>query len=680
MRRLSEAVIWHRKAVIILTLVLCVFSVFAMTTVKVNYNLSDYLPTSSPSRKALDKVTVEMPSLQLYLPGLSPQEALEEKQTLLKVPGVSDVMWLDNVMDIRNVPVETINPELLKQYFSDGPLYQLTIPEPEQAAAVAQLRETYPDALLKGTAADNAQQINVTMGQISSIMVFLLPLCLLILFLATRHWFEPVLFLLAIGTAILLNEGTNIIFGEISYITQACAAILQLAVSIDYAIFLLHRFHDFRDEGMDAVEAIKMAMVEASGTIASSALTTVFGFLALLLMQFRLGMDMGLVLAKGVLLSYLSVMVFLPAVAVSTVKIIDKTRHRNFIPSFKKFGRGVIRFGAPLALVILLILPLAYLMQGQNTFIYGSGGMHSPESPIRQESRALEARFSGDRMMLLTVPRGERDKEMALSAALKQVPGITSVMSYVDTVSEHVPPQMLSEAITSQFYQDGYSRFILQTDRPDESEDAFLMVEDLRSAVKPFYEESYLLGEAPVNYDLKTAISADNLTVLLAGVLSIGLVLLFNFKNLTIPLILLLIIEGSIWLNMAAPFVSGEPLNYIGYQIVSSVQLGATVDYGILMCQRYLEGRQTKSPKEAGAWALEVSTGSILPPAMILAVAGFILGYMVKGNLVISEMGIIIGRGAVFSCLMVLLVLPKVLVWLDKLIFKTNLRKRKEHS
>ncbi|MDI9521180.1 MAG: MMPL family transporter [Bacillota bacterium] len=680
MKRLSEAVIRHRKSVIILTLILCALSAFAMTTVKVNYNLSDYLSASSPSRQALDQVKVELPSLQLYLPGLSVQEALEEKQNLLALSGVNDVLWLDNVMDLRNIPAQTILPELFGQYYNEGPLYQLTIPEAEQARVVANLRETYPDALLKGTAADNAEQINVTMGQVSSIMVFLVPLTLLILFLATRHWFEPVLFLLAIGTAILLNEGSNIIFGEVSYITQACSAILQLAVSIDYAVFLLHRFADFREEGLDAVSAIKKAMQVASGTIASSALTTVFGFLALLLMQFKLGMDMGLVLAKGVLLSYLSVMIFLPAVAVSSVKLIDKTAHRSFIPSFKWLGRGVMRFGAPLAAIVLLSLPFAYLMQGENTFIYGSGGMHSPQSPIRQESRALEERFSAERMMLLTVREDGRLKELELSAALKKVPGITSVISYVDTVSAQIPPQMLPSSVTSQFYQDGYSRFILQTDRPDESPEAFEMVEELRKTIQPFYKESYLLGEAPVNYDLKTSISADNLTVFLAGVLSIGLVLLFNFKNLTIPLILLLVIEGSIWLNMAAPFITGNPLNYIGYQIVSSVQLGATVDYGILMSQRYLEGRQTMPAKQAGAWALEVSTGSILPPAMILAIAGFILGYMVQGNQVISEMGIIIGRGAVFSCLMVILVLPKLLVWLDKLIFKTNLHKRKASS
>lgn len=680
MKKVSGAVVRHRKSIIIITLVLCVLNVFLMTTVNVNYNLSDYLPSSSPSRKALDLVKVELPNLQLYLPGLSPQEAVSEKQKLLDYPGVASVLWLDNVVDLRNTPVEVLTPELFSQYYNDGPLYQLTIKEADQARVVKELRALYPSALLKGVAADNAQQINVTMGQIASIMIFLVPLCLIILFLATRHWFEPVLFLLAIGTAILLNEGSNFIFGEVSYITQACSAILQLAVSIDYAIFLLHRFGDYRDEGLDAVEAIKKAMQEASGTIASSALTTVFGFLALLLMQFRLGQDMGLVLAKGVLLSYLSVMVFLPAVAVSTVKLIDKTKHRNFIPSFKKLGRGVMRFGAPLALVIVLILPLAFVLQGQNTFIYGSAGMHSPQSEIRQESRALEERFSSERMLMLMVKEGDVAKEMALSQALKEVPGITGVMSYVDTVSEQVPPQMLSSSITSQFFQDGYSRFILTTDRPDESPEAFTLVEDLRKTAASFYEDSYLLGEAPVNYDLMTSISADNTTVLLAGILFIGLVLLFNFKNLTIPLILLLIIEGSIWLNMAVPYVAGEPLNYIGYQIVSSVQLGATVDYGILMCQRYLEGRKTLSAKEAGAFALEVSTGSILPPAMILALAGFVLGFMVKGNRVIAEMGIIIGRGAVFSCLMVLLVLPKVLVWCDKLISKTNIGKRKANA
>jgi predicted RND superfamily exporter protein len=679
MKAFSEAVIRHRKIILLTTLVLCVLSVFAMQGVAVNYNLSDYLPKDAPSVQALGQINMEIPNLQIYLPGLDVPEALAQKEQIAQVPGVVSVLWLDDVLDVRDTPLEILNQDTLRQYYNEGPLYQVTVTEAAQSDAVVALRAQYPEGLFMGAAADHEQVTNVSMMQVASIMYYVVPLCLIILILATRHYLEPLLFLLVIGVAILLNEGTNIIFGSVSFITRACAAILQLAVSIDYAIFLLHRFGDYREEGLEPVAAMKEAMRAASSAITASAMTTIFGFLALLLMNFELGRDMGLVLAKGVLLSGLSVMIILPAISVMLVKWIDKTTHRSFLPSFRGFGRFVVRFCLPLAIVLLLALPAAFMMQKGNTFIYGSAGMHSPDSPIRQEAQRIKDKFSDEKLMLLLAPEGDRAKEARFSEALTQTPGITSVMSYANTVSTDIPPEVLPEKVTSNFYADGYARFIITTNLADEGPDTFQMIDRLRALSEEYYpRDSHLLGEAAVNFDLKNYITADSVKVLLAGILSIGLVLLINFKNLSIPVILLVIIQGSIWLNMAWPYITGSALNYVGYQIVSSVQLGATVDYGILLSQRYLEGRQAKTPREAAVFALETATGSILPPAAILTLAGYALGLLVRDNGIISEMGFIIGRGAFMSAVMVLLVLPLVLAYSDRLIQKTTLRRRKK--
>lgn len=678
MKRISEGIIRYRKLIIAAALALCVASVFAVPFVKVNYNLSDYLPADAPTVRAMGAVKTEMPNLQVYLPGRGVADALEQKKALAAIPGVDSVIWLDDLSDLSATPVQMLPETLSGQYYSDGPLYQLVLREGEDSRLVPLIREMYPDALMKGSAVENAQQVNVTMGQIASIMYYVVPLCLLILVLSTRHWVEPLLFLIVIGVAILLNEGTNVIFGSISYITRACSAVLQLAVSIDYAVFLLHRFSEARDEGLDAVEAMKVAIQRSASAVASSASTTVFGFLALILMDFGLGRDMGLVLAKGVLLSYLSVMVILPALSISSVKWIDRTAHRSLMPSFRRFGRAVIRFGAPLAILLILLLPPAFIAQRQNAFLYGNSGMHAADSPLKREQIQIEERFGEERMMLVMAPRGDRVREAKLSAALQQVPGIVGVMSYAGVVSVEVPPQVLPREATEPFYEGDYARFILTARTQDEGEAAFRLVEDVRRAAASVYpEESLLLSESAVNLDLKTIITGDNLKVLLAGLVSVGLVLLVNFRNLTIPFILLLVIEGSIWLSMSIPYYQGETLNYVGYQIVSSVQLGATVDYGILLTQRYLEGRETLRPRDAAAWALKVSTGSIMPPAMILALAGYALGFLIRENGIISEMGFIIGRGAVFSLTMVLLVLPQILVWLDWPIQKTMLKRRK---
>ena len=678
MKRISEGIIRYRRLIIIAALALCVASVFAVPFVKVNYNLSDYLPSDAPTARAMGAVKTEMPNLQVYLPGRGIADALEQKKALAAIPGVDSVLWLDDLADLSATPVQMLPEALAGQYYNDGPLYQLVLEKGEDSRLVPLIREKYPDALMKGPAVENAQQVNVTMGQIASIMYYVVPLCLLILVLSTRHWVEPLLFLIVIGVAILLNEGTNFVFGSISYITRACSAVLQLAVSIDYAVFLLHRFSEARDEGHDAVEAMKLAIQRSASAVASSASTTVFGFLALVLMDFGLGRDMGLVLAKGVALSYLSVMVILPAISISSVKWIDRTAHRSLMPSFRRFGRAVIRFGAPVAILLILLLPPAFIAQRQNTFLYGNSGMHAADSSLKLEQNKIEERFGEERMMLVMAPRGDRAKEARLSAALQEVPGVVGVMSYAGTVSVEIPPQVLPKEATEPFYEGGYARFILTARTQDEGEAAFRLVEDVRRAAASVYpEDSLLLSESAVNLDLKTIITGDNLKVLLAGLISVGLVLLVNFRNLTIPFILLLVIEGSIWLNMGIPYFQGETLNYVGYQIVSSVQLGATVDYGILLTQRYLEGRETMKPRDAAAWALMVSTGSILPPAMILALAGYALGFLVRENGIISEMGTIIGRGAVFSMTMVLLVLPQMLVWLDKPIQKTMLKRGK---
>lgn len=678
MKRFSDAVIRHRVLILIITLLLCAASVLALQGVTVNYNLSDYLPREAPSVQALDAVSMEVPNLQMYLPGVSVQDALKEKSALQAVPNVRSVLWLDDVADLRDTPLDILDQVQVAQYYNEGPRYQITIDEAHQADTVQLLRQQYQEGLFMGPAADNAQVANVSMSQIASIMYYVVPLCLIILILATRHYLEPLLFALVIGIAILLNEGSNIFLGSVSYITRACSAILQLAVSIDYAVFLLHRFSDFRDEGMEPVAAMKQAMRASASAITASAMTTIFGFLALLLMHFELGRDMGIVLAKGVLLSCLAVMIILPVLAVMMVKWIDKTRHRSFTPSFLGFGRLVMKRGAPLAIVLLLLLPVAFVLQQNNTFIYGSAGMHSADSPIRQEADRIKARFGDEKLMLLLAPAGDRAKEAAFTKALEGVPGITAVLSYAGTISPEIPPEVLPDSITSNFYENGFARFILTTHLEDEGPDTFRMIEDLRQLSRQHYpDESHLLGEAAINYDLKAFITADRIKVLLAGMLSIGLVLLINFKNLSIPVILLLIIQGSIWLNMAQPYVTGSALNYVGYQIVSSVQLGATVDYGILLSQRYLEGRQTRSAKEAAVYALTTATGSILPPAAILTLSGFALGLLVRDNGIISEMGIIIGRGAALSATMVLLVLPLTLAFCDRLIMKTNLKPRK---
>ena len=677
MQKVSEWVLRRRKIILMIALLLCVISFFTMKQVKINYNMADYLPAESPSTMALDFMGAGLPNLQVYLPEITPQEAIAQKEQLRKLTGVEGVLWLDDVADLRARPIETLPAEQVAAYYAaGGARFQLTISPALYAESFEAIHAQYPQAIFKGEAVNQARLQTVSMGEVASIMIYLVPLVLLILLLSTNHWIEPILFLLVIGVAILLNEGTNIIFGSISYVTQACSAVLQLAVSIDYAVFLLHRFAEYRTEGMDAPSAMKLAMQKSASSIAASAMTTVFGFLALLVMSFGMGPDMGLVLAKGVLLSYLSVVVLLPAAAMSVSKWIDRTAHRSLLPSFKRFGRAVVRYGAPLAILMILLLPVSYMGQERNDFTYGSAGMHAGDSPVRLEARQMDELFGKGQTMMLLVPSGDRAKAETLTQELQALDKVTAVISYATAVGTQIPPQVLPPQALAQLQDRGYDRIIVDAAVSDEGPNSFRLVEEMRAVTQQLYgDDYYLLGENVVNYDLKDSITSDNLKVLLAGLLAIGGVLLLTFRNFTIPLILLLVIEGSIWLNMAIPYFLSIPMNYIGYQIVSSVQLGATVDYGILLAQRYLEGRKVMPPREAAAWALKKATGSILPPMMILVIAGYALFLTVRSNGVISQMGEVIGRGAAISGLMVMLVLPKILHWLDSLIIRTSFKK-----
>jgi len=676
MKRVSKAVIKHRRLILIITLLLCAVSVFAMRQVSVNYNLASYLPENTASTKAMRMLDEDMPNMQVYVPDVSPQGALEVKARLLAVPHVSAVIWLDDLVDVRGTAWDMIPQDSRDQFYKEGgALYQLTVDLDYTAQAFTDINTLYQQAIYKGDAANQARVQTVSMGEVSSIMLYVLPLVLIILLLSTSHWFEPVLFLFAIGVAILVNEGSNLLLGSVSFVTQACSAVLQLAVSIDYAVFLLHRFGEFRAQGMDAREAMTLAMQKAASSIAASAMTTVFGFLALLAMNFGMGVDMGLVLAKGVMLSYISVMVVLPAIAITCSKLIDKTAHRRLMPDFTGFGRSVMKYGTALAILLLLLMPPAYLGQKHNDFFYGSSGMHAQGSSSQLEAAEIDRLFGRHQAMLLMVPENHPVKTAVLAQTLGKLPYTQSVISYANSVGVQIPSQMLPKQVMAQLNSKGYDRIILYVNSPEEGSEAFTVVEQIRVIAGESYgNDYYLLGENVINYDLMQTITGDNLSVLLLGILAIGLVLLITFRSLSIPLILILVIEGSIWLNMAVPYITGATMNYIGYQIVSSVQLGATIDYGILLSQRYMEGRMSLGKKEAAAWALSKSTGSILPPMLILTIAGYVLSIVVRSNGVISQMGEIIGRGAALSGVMVLLVLPHLLKWCDKLIQKTTLK------
>lgn len=677
MKHVSKFVLKYRKIVLSIFIIASISCIFLKTRVKVNYNLTDYLPDNAKSTIALREMEEQyegaIPNLRVYVPNISIPEALEYKEKLAKVDGVLSIEWLDDSVNI-NQPMETMDSKTVEAWYKNGgALYSVTVDEDKEVEALERIREVVgQEAALEGDA-QNSVAAQVSSGEeINKIMLFVIPLILVIMLFTTRSWIEPFLFLITIGISIIINEGTNILFGEISFITQATGPILQLAVSMDYAIFLLNNFAEFRKTTPDVTEAMYLAMNKSFSSIASSAFTTLLGFLALVVMNFKIGPDMGLVLAKGIVFSLVSVLFFLPVLATYTTKWIDKTAHKSFVPSFEKFGKVAVKVGVPIMLIVVIAMVPSFLAQSNNDFRYGSSGMIDSRTKYGQDRDLINETFGKSTQVVLMVPKDNWAKEASLNQELKQVKEVSSIISYVNMVGEQIPVDFAgsqAEALISE----KYSRILLTVNTEDEGEKAFEVVNKIKEITEKYFGEDYrILGGSVNNQDMKETVTLDNTKVNWLSIIAIGLVLLITFKSISLPIILVLTIEASIWINLAVPYFSGLKLNYIGYLIINTVQLGATVDYAILFTETYLENRKKMGKRKSCIQSITSATPSILTSGGILTLAGFMIGG-ISTNGVISQLGTLIGRGAILSVVMVLLFLPQVLMLLDKIIQKTTL-------
>ena len=674
--------------IITVFVVLAVICAGLSTLVGVNYNFADYLPDDAPSTKALNIMEEEysqpIPNMRVVIYDVTIPEALDYKEKIENAEGVKEVTWLDDSIDIYQ-PLELADQDTTDTWYKNSDaLFSVTVSsnEDEKAAAVEAIREIIGDNnAMSGTAVTDVLSPVHTSQEIQKIILIALPIIFVILLLTTTSWFEPVLFMVTIGVAIMLNRGTNLMFGEISFVTNAAGSVLQLAVSMDYSIFLLHRFAENRQDGKPVQEAMIAAVKQSMGSVLSSGLTTVTGFAALILMRFKIGPDMGYVMAKAIVFSLICVLCFLPALAISTYKLIDKTQHRPFYPAFSKFAKGVLKVRIPALTIAVLIAIPCFIAQGRNDFIYGSSRVYSTEeTQMGRDLLAVEDEYGASNPLVIMVPKGDISKETQLNDALKSDPGVISVISYVNTVGASIPENFVPEEALSQLYSEHYSRFVVTLDT-EEIEDGWAdKIDRVREICEEYYGDEVLIaGDLASTEDLKDTITVDNTRVNILAILFVFVILVVNFKSITLPIILTLVIELSIWINLSVPYFQSTTLHYIGYLIISSVQLGATIDYAILLTGRYLEERKTKTRREAAAESIRACVLSLFTSAIILTIAGFVLG-AVSTNLVLSQLGTLVGRGAVISFILVLFALPALLMIFDRVIEKTTAKTQFYHK
>lgn len=678
MKKFYSGIVNHRKPVIVIFAVLFVFCMILQNLVEVNYDINDYLPQDCKSTISIDVMEDEfdggIPNARVMVSGVTVPQALEYKEKIANVSGVTDVLWLDDATDIT-VPLSSLDSDTVESYYKDNnALFTVTIEENSRISAVPEIREIVGDGnALTGSAVSTADATTNTVSEIRVITVIAVIFVLIVLIITTKSWLEPVVILFGLGIAIILNNGSNAIFGEISFVTNAAGSILQLAVSLDYSVFLIHRFEECRKTNDNPESAMVDALCKSTTSILSSGLTTVIGFLALILMRFGLGADLGIALAKGVAISLITVFVFMPAFILSTYKLIDKTRHRAFLPSFKGFGRFVQKITIPAVCIFALVIAPAYLASNSNDYYYGSSHIFGEDTTLGSDTSKIEDVFGKSDTYVLLVPKGDLVKQSKLSDELHNCPEISSIISYVDTVGVEIPEEYLDADTLSQLVSENYSRMVLSVDVDYEGEETFDLVENIRNIANKYYPDSfYLAGEGVSTYDLMKTVTADMIKVNLIAIAAVFIVLLLTMKSVSLPIILVLCIETAIWLNLSVPYFSNSTIFYIAYLIISSIQLGATVDYAILMTERYKEHRQTLQKKDAVIKTVSSVTASILTSGSVLTVVGFLLGY-ISSNQLLAQLGIFIGRGAVCSLCIVFFVLPGLLYIFDRLI----IRKRK---
>ncbi len=683
MKKMYEWICTHRKAVLIFFAACAAVSFLCKPLVAVNYDMNAYLPEDSPSTVALEIMEQEfgggIPNARVMLKDTTLPQALAYKEKLLQIDGVTEVTWLDDAIDVT-VPLSMADKATVENYYKDNnALFSLTIADDKRVPAVDALRELIGEEnAADGSAVATATATKGTVSEIPQIAAIAVLLVLLILLLTTTSWVEPLVVLCGLGVAIIVNGGTNLLFGEISFVTNAAGNILQLAVSLDYSVFLLHRFMECRKETDDVKEAMVNALCKSTSSILSSGLTTVIGFLALCLMRFGIGPDLGLALAKGIAISLIVVFVFSPALILSCYRLIDKTHHRSFVPSFTGFGKLVRRVMLPaLALFALLLVP-ANLASNRNDFYYGSSHIFGEETQLGQDMAQIEEVFGRSDTYVLLVPKGNLAEEQRLSADLKKLPQVTGIISYVDMAGAEVPLDYLDGETLSLLMSEHYSRFLLSLDTDYEGKDAFALVEEVRQIASQHYPQEYhLAGEGVSTYDLMSTITGDMVKVNLIAILAVFLVLLVTMKSVLLPTILVLSIETAIWVNLAIPYFGGSTIFYIAYLIISSVQLGATVDYAILLTERYREMRRSYEKKEAIVQTLGSVTLSILTSGIVLTLVGFLLG-IISTHGVLSQLGLLLGRGTLCSLGIVLFVLPGLLYLFDRWVVQGEKKKKKE--
>lgn len=741
MTKVARFIVDKRKAFYLVFLAAFVFCAASINKVQVNNDITSYLPAQTETRRGLtimDEEFITLGSANVMVSNVTYQTALDLSHKLENIEGVSEVAFDGTEEHYKN------SSALFTISFDGEETDPATVEAMNEVLSALEGYDVYSSTQIGRDESATLQQEMTVILAIAAVVI------VVVLLFTSKSYMEVPVYLIVFAAAAVLNMGTNFIFGTISFITNSIAVVLQLALAIDYAIIFCHRYMEERDNGLDPREADIAALSKAIVEISSSSLTTISGLVALMLMQLRIGFDMGIVLSKGIVCSMLCVFLLMPGLLMLFSGPIDRTRHRNLVPKINFWGKAVVRLRYILPPIFLVVVVAGAVLSSHCDYVFDTNDTDFDNKPAwRIADEKVTDTFGKKNTIAVLVPRGDYNKEKYVLERVSQLPQVTQATGLANIevedgrmLTDEMNPRQFSELagvdieLARLLYQayglsveeygaifqdpddysvplidvfeflldqkdkgvvnltgeqadkvddlqerldvgleqlrgEHWSRLVFIADVPTEGDETYALLDEIRSIAQEYYgDDVILVGNSTNAFDLASSFSGDNMKISILTALFVMVILLFTFKSAGLPILLVLTIQGSIWINFSVPVLTGTNLFFLSYLVVSSIQMGATIDYAIVITNRYMELKTVMERKQAAVEALSQSFPTILTSGTIMAVAGFLIGG-ISTDATIGSVGQTLGRGTVTSIILVMTVLPQLLMLGDALIERT---------
>ena len=674
----------HRILVIIIATLLAIPSVFGLMFTKTNYDILSYLPDDASSIEGLNVIDEAFGSTgigMLVFEDVPDKEIDKVVDEIKEVEGVGSVLWLRDLID-NTIPIEILPDDLADMVYRDeytlvGINLEGSTAEDKTLLAVSKIKQIVNDAKVQykfsGLSPVISDMIQVADSEKGLYIFLAVLLSTIVLILAIKSVFIPVIFLLGIGFGVLYNMGTNYFLGEISYITKSIAAVLQLGVTMDFSIFLFHRYEEER-ENYENVEAMARAIKYTATSVSAAALTTIASFLALISMKLTLGMDIGIVMGKGVFLGVICTLTILPALILIFDPLIHKYEHKTILPNFDKFAEIITKKPVLMTVIgIILMIPAVYGQMNTEVYYKIDKGLPQDMDSIVALNEMKDI-YDMQATHLIAIDEdvsSANAKEMM--KRIKEVEGVNWAVSYEDLLGPMVPREMLPEEAIEVFFSGGYERMFINSSYAVATDEVGKQIEEIKEIMSDYDENAYMAGEAPLTYDLISIADVDFKNVNILSILIVLIIVAISFKSISLPILLVAVIELAISFNMGIPAYTGTVICFISSIVIGCVQLGSTVDYAILLTSRFKEELAfTDNKKEAMQVAVSSTAKSIVTSALSFFAATVGVTMVSKIDIISSLTGMM-ARGALISMIVILCILPSVLLLCEPLIKKTTM-------